>query len=109
MKKKILIFIVCGFLSITIVSAQDITGHWSGRLMDQYNINYDFQVNGDTLTGKDTHYDGSVSDISNGKINADSISFDVPVQGEMTHVTGKLKDNILTINFQCRDMIYQQT
>lgn len=99
MKKKILFFALCTVLSISIVSAQDVTGHWTGKVMDQYNITYDFQVHGDTLTGKDTHYDGSVSDISNGKINADSLSFDVPIQGVMTHVTGKLKDGILTLSF----------
>ncbi len=99
MKKKILFFTLFIGLAVSVVSAQDVTGHWTGKVMDQYNITYDFQVHGDTLTGKDTHYDGSVSDISNGKINADSLSFDVPIQGVMTHITGKLSDDILTLNF----------
>lgn len=99
MKKKILFFVFFTVLSVSIVSAQDVTGHWTGKVMNQYNVTYDFQVHGDTLTGKDTHYDGSVSDISNGKINADSLSFDVPIQGVTTHVTGKLKDDVLTLSF----------
>ena len=99
MKKKILFFVFYTVLSVSIVSAQDVTGHWTGKVMNQYNVTYDFQVHGDTLTGKDTHYDGSVSDISNGKINADSLSFDVPIQGVTTHVTGKLKDDVLTLSF----------
>lgn len=99
MKKKILFFTLFTVLSISIAFAQDITGHWKGRVMDQYDINYDFKSDGNILTGKDTHYDGSVDSISNGKINADSISFDVPIVGQMTHVTGKLIENVLTLKF----------
>ena len=99
MKKKTSLLAVCILLFISVGAAQDITGHWTGKVMDQYNITYDFKVQGDSLTGKDTHYDGTVSDISNGKINADSIAYDVPIQGAMTHVTGKLKGDVLTISF----------
>ena len=99
MKKKILILALCIIVSASYVSAQDITGHWTGKALDQYDITYDFQVLGDALTGKDTHPGGSVSDISNGKINADSLSFDVPIQGTMTHVTGKLHDDVITLKF----------
>jgi hypothetical protein len=66
--------------------------------MNQYDVTYDFVALGDSLTGKDTHYDGSVSDISNGKVMGDSISFSVPIQGQLTPVTGKLKDGVLTIH-----------
>ena len=100
MKKKILLFGLSIFFSLSVVFAQDkVTGHWTGKVMDQYNIIYDFQVHGDTLTGKDTHFDGSVSDISNGKIAGDSISFDVPIQGELTHVIGKLTETGLALSF----------
>lgn len=99
MKKKIALLAVGIITFITVTSAQEITGHWTGKAMDQYNVTYDFQAQGDSLSGKDTHYDGTVSDISNGKINADSILFDVPIQGSMTHVTGKLHDGILTLSF----------
>lgn len=99
MKKIISFFALFTFSSISIAFAQDITGHWKGRVMDQYDINYDFKSDGNILTGKDTHYDGSVDSISNGKIDADSISFDVPIQGQITHVTGKLSENVLTIKF----------
>ncbi len=102
MKRKIIILAVCAIISVSYVSAQDITGHWTGKILDQYNIAYDFQVHGDTLTGKDTHPDGSVSDISNGKINADTLSFDVPIQGTLTHVTGKLHDGIITLSFSAQ-------
>jgi len=100
MKKKILSLALFTALSISIAFAQDnITGHWTGKLMDQYNITYDFKADGNTLTGKDTHFDGSVDDISNGKIEGDTLSFDVPIQGQTTHLTGKLKDGVLTLYF----------
>jgi len=99
MTKKILLSLFFT-LSISFLFAQDnnITGHWSGKVMNQYDVTYDFVAQGDSLTGKDTHYDGSVSDISNGKVIGDSISFTVPIQGQMTPVTGKLKGEVLTIN-----------
>ncbi len=99
MKKKFLLFVVASVIFISVAFAQDVTGHWTGKVMDQYNVAYDFKVQGNTLTGKDTHPDGSVSDISNGKINGDTLSFDVPIQGTMTHVTGNVKGDTITLNF----------
>lgn len=101
MKKKIGFSIALTFATITFSFAQnkDFTGHWTGKLMDQYNITYDFVATGDVLTGKDTHYDGTVDNISNGKIMGDSISYDVPIIGNLTHVTGKLNGDVLTIHF----------
>lgn len=99
MKKKFLLFMLCSIIFLSAASAQDINGHWTGTVMDQYKVAYDFKVQGDSLTGKDTHPDGSVSDISNGKINGDTLSFDVPIQGEMTHVTGKVKGDVITLTF----------
>jgi len=101
MKKKLLLS-ACFLFSLSFLFAQsndnNITGHWTGLIMNQYKVTYDFVAKGDSLTGKDTHYDGSVSDISNGKVMGDSISFSVPVQGEMTPVSGKLHNDTLTIN-----------
>ena len=99
MKKKIVLFAFFAVVSASVACAQDITGHWTGKVMDQYDIAYDFKVQGDILTGKDTHPDGSVSDISNGTIKAGTLSFDVMIQGATTHVTGKVKDNVITLSF----------
>ena len=99
MKKKFLLFVFSAVMSISVAYAQDITGHWTGKVMDQYNVAYDFKVQSETLTGKDTHPDGSVSDISNGKINGDTLSFDVLIQGSMTHITGKIKGDTITLDF----------
>lgn len=99
MKKKFLLFVFSTVMSLSVACAQDITGHWTGKVMDQYNVAYDFKVQGETLTGKDTHPDGSVSDISNGKLNGDTLSFDVPIQGSIIHVTGKVKGDTITLDF----------
>ncbi|HEY5393214.1 MAG TPA: hypothetical protein VIJ57_13915 [Hanamia sp.] len=99
MKKKFLLFVFSIVMSIGVACAQDVTGHWTGKVADQYDVAYDFKVEGNTLTGKDTHPDGSVSDISNGKINGDTLSFDVPIQGAVTHVTGKVNGNTITLSF----------
>jgi hypothetical protein len=98
MKKKIVLLAFFGVLILSVACAQNITGHWTGKVMDQYNVAYDFKVQGDSLTGKDTHPDGSVSDISNGVVGADTLAFDVPVQDAITHVTGKIKGNTITLS-----------
>lgn len=103
MKKRLLLSIA--FILITVFSfAQDtrFTGHWTGKVLGRYKLTYDFVASGDSLTGKDTHRDGSVSPISNGRIVGDSISYDVPLKGKITHVTGKLKGDVLTIYFRYR-------
>jgi opacity protein-like surface antigen len=98
MKKKIVLLAFFAVVTLSVAFAQDITGHWTGKVMNQYNVEYDFKVQGNSLTGKDTHPDGSVSDISNGVVGADTLAFDVPIQGAMTHVTGKIKGNIITLS-----------
>ena len=102
MKKKLILFVFSAMLSISVACAQDATGHWTGKVADQYDVAYDFKVQGNSLTGKDTHPDGSVSDITNGKIKADTLSFDVPIQGNLTHVTGKINGETITLNFSAQ-------
>jgi len=98
MKKKIVLLAFFAVISLSVACAQDITGHWTGKVMDQYNVAYDFKVQGNSLTGKDTHPDGSVSDINNGIVGADTLAFDVPIQGALTHVTGKIKGDTITLS-----------
>ena len=100
MKKKILFSILFTFISVSFLFAQDnFTGHWAGKVMDQYDIAADLVAKGDSLTGKSIHYDGSVSDITNGKIVGDSISYDVTFNGEIIHVKGKLTGDVIAANF----------
>lgn len=108
MKNKILLTTLFTFISISFLFAQgkNLAGHWTGKVMDQYDLASEYVANGDTLTGKSTHYDGSVSDINNGKIMGDSISYDITYNGDIIHVTGKLNHDVLTVyfNYQGNDL-----
>ena len=98
MKKKIVLLAFFGVLTLSFAYAQDITGHWTGKVMDQYNVAYDFKAQGNSLSGKNTHPDGSVTDISNGVVGGDTLAFDVSIQDALTHVTGKIKGNTITLS-----------
>jgi hypothetical protein len=69
------------FLALGTVSAlaADFSGTWSaevqGRNGNTQTLTFDFHVDGTTLTGKVTTPRGS-TDISNGKVDGDNISFD---------------------------------
>jgi hypothetical protein len=107
MKKKVLLSFLFIFISGSLLFAQNqFTGHWTGKVMDQYEIANDFVAKGDSLTGKTIHYDGSSSDITNGKIMGDSISYDINFNGETIHVQGHLKGDTLAafFNYQGNDM-----
>ena len=102
MKKRLLFVFAFILIAVSFSFGQDarLTGHWTGKVMGRYKLTYDFVASGDSLSGKDTHRDRSVSAISNGKIMGDNISYDVPLKGKLTHVTGKLKGDVLTIYFK---------
>lgn len=99
MIRKIIFVALITVGSISFVAAQDVAGHWTGKVMNQYDVAYDFKVEGNLLTGKNIHPDGSITDISNGKTNADSLSFDTLIRGELTHILGKLSGDVLTLTF----------
>jgi hypothetical protein len=68
------------FLALGSVSAlaADFNGKWTGDVqgrMGTQTLTFDFHVDGSTLTGKITTPRGDV-DISNGKVDGDTISFD---------------------------------
>ena len=107
MKKKMFLFVLSIFLSGSLLFAQDqFTGRWTGKVMDQYEITTDYVAKGDSLTGKSIHYDGSSSDITNGKIMGDSISYDISFNGETIHIQGHLKGDTIAafFNYQGNDM-----
>ena len=78
-----------------------LTGHWAGKIMDQYDIAYDFKADSTTFTGTVTGPEGNSSPISNGVIKVDSIFFKMPSQtgGDAIPVKGKLKGDVLSIAF----------
>ncbi len=68
------------FLALGSISAMaaDFNGKWTGDVTTPrgtQTLNFDFKVDGATLTGKITSPRGT-TDISNGKIDGDNIAFD---------------------------------
>ncbi len=101
MLKKTLIPVAMVLLLTAFCLADNLlTGHWTGKIMDQYDIAYDFKADSTTFTGTVTGPDGNSSPISNGVIKVDSIFFKMPSQtGELIPVKGKLKGDVLSIAF----------
>jgi hypothetical protein len=85
------VFMVMAFVAIGY--AQDITGNWKGTVMEQFEINYTFKVDGEKLTGSSKGPDGSDSPISNGVIKGEDLSFNIDIMGNSTKITGKVKAN----------------
>lgn len=90
-----LIFTVC-------IAQELISGHWTGKIMNTYDIIYDFKADGNKLTGTITggRQDGKPEPISDGVIKGDSVFFNMPSQmGSDLYVKGKVKGDTLSINF----------
>ena len=73
-------FLVIGLLllGVTRVFAADITGTWKASFdtaIGQQNYTYQFVVKGTTLTGKIESQMGGASDIQQGKVDGDKVSF----------------------------------
>jgi hypothetical protein len=77
MRKLGLTALVFVFSSVAALAA-DFNGKWNGQVQGRNGVQtlvFDFHVDGSTLTGKITTPRGD-TDISNGKIDGDSITFD---------------------------------
>lgn len=75
-RKLALALLIFTFSAVTALAA-DVTGKWTGTVetpRGTQNITFDFHVDGASLTGKVTTPRGE-SDISDGKIDGDNISF----------------------------------
>ncbi|SEP40331.1 hypothetical protein [Mucilaginibacter sp. OK283] len=75
----------------------DITGKWTGKVMNQFDVTYIFKVDGEKLTGTTTGPDGTSVTLQNGVIKDDDLSFTMDLMGNTTKVTGKVKDNVITL------------
>jgi hypothetical protein len=88
-------FVVMAF--VTISHAQDITGKWTGKIMDQFDIAYNFKVDGATLTGTTSGPDGNTIPIQNGIIKDGDLSYMIHIMDNDMKVTGKVKDDTITL------------
>ncbi len=79
---------------MTVISfAADITGNWKGTVMDQFEINYTFKVDGEKLSGSSKGPDGSDTPFKDGTIKGDDLEFTIDILGNPTKVKGKIKSD----------------
>jgi len=106
MLKKTLISMAMVLLFVTVCLADDLlSGHWAGKIMDQYDVAFDFKADAAKLTGNVTGPDGQTAPISDGVIKADSIFFKMAGQtGEKLDIKGRLKGDVLSISFSVNGM-----
>ena len=73
--------------------AGDITGNWKGTVMEQFEINYTFKVDGEKLSGSSKGPDGSDTPFKDGVIKDDDLNFTIDILGTPTKVKGKVKSD----------------
>ena len=103
MFKKLITTAVLVVAFVSFSFAQDVTGHWTGKVMDQFDIAYDFKVDGEKLTGTNTGPDGKSTPVSDGVIKGSDLSFTIDIMGNATKITGKIKGDIITLSFKVMD------
>ena len=72
------------------VHAADISGKWKGKFITPVGVNnyvYNFQVNGNVLTGTTLSSDTGPSVVQNGKINGNDLSFTEPAHYNGSPIT----------------------
>lgn len=100
MSKKTLLSALFSIAVIAICFAADgLSGHWTGKIMDQYDVAYDFKADGEKFTGSTKGPDGNVIEIKDGVIKGDDVSFSIPIMDNVTPIKGKLKGDVLTLSF----------
>jgi hypothetical protein len=94
----------------SLISAADATGKWSaempGRQGNTMKQTFTFKVDGSTLTGTISGRNGDTP-ISNGKVDGDTITFEVTREFNgnsfTTKYTGKVSDDKLNLSFPTRN------
>jgi opacity protein-like surface antigen len=108
MRKLALAAVVFALGSVAALAA-DFNGKWTAEVQGRrgtQTMTFDFHVDGSTLTGKVTTPRGD-SDISNGKIDGDNISFDQNLNfngnSVTIHYTGKAEGDTIHFSRQMGD------
>lgn len=96
---KIFAFLLFVLTSGSTYTATDITGHWTGNIMGQFDISYDFKQEGEKLTGSTIGPDGNKLDINNGSVKGDDVKFSIDLNGAPMVIAGKVKGNVINLSF----------
>ena len=100
------ILLIAGCATLSGPPAPSIDGKWEGsmEMMGQsMTLGYDFKSDGNILTGTNTGPQGNVTEITNGKIDGNNISFDVEVTGQMSmtiNYNGVLMGDVLELTMK---------
>jgi len=97
MIKKALTTVLLVMAFITAALAQDINGKWAGKVMDQFDVTYTFKLDGDKLSGTTTSPDGNPIELQNCVLKGDDLSFTMAMMGNDMKLTGKVKDDTITL------------
>jgi hypothetical protein len=85
--------------------SQDINGKWQGKIMNQFEITYVFQMDGDSLTGYTLDPSGKQMNINNGKIKGNNIKFTMEMMGNSVDISGKLEGKKLYLRVPIREQV----
>jgi hypothetical protein len=103
--KKIILFFFA-FVAFAFQGiSQDINGKWQGKIMNQYEVTYVFQAEGEALTGFTLDPSGRQLDINNGKIKGNNIKFTMEMMGNTVDINGKLDGKKLYLRIPIRDQV----
>lgn len=99
MYKKTFFAVLLLLATVATTFAADVTGHWTGRINDQFDVTYDFKVDGEKLTGSTQGPDGTAIQIKDGVIKGDDLSFTIEVMGNNLKIKGKVNGDVMKLTF----------
>jgi hypothetical protein len=92
--------LITWMVSVVAVSElADVTGRWTGMVMGQFEVSYDFKQEGEVLTGSTIGPDGTKMDITNGSVKGEDVAFTLNFNGTPMPITGKVKENVMSLSF----------
>jgi hypothetical protein len=98
MNKKFALSVLMVLTVIGICFAAEISGHWTGKVNDQFDVAYDFKADGNKLTGTTKGPDGAVIEIKDGVIKGDSISFSISIMDNNVPIKGLVTGDVMNLS-----------
>jgi hypothetical protein len=103
--RKSILIVITFLVFIGQGMAQDINGKWQGKIMNQFEVTYVFQAEGETLSGYSIDPNGRQLNINNGKIKGNNIKFSMEMMGNSIDVNGKLDGKKLYLRVPIREQV----
>lgn len=93
-------------LSATVALAADVTGAWSGDVQGpngDFHLTFTFKQDGAKLTGSVGGPQGDPLEITNGKVDGNTIAFDVSFNGATIHHNGTINGDEIKLTTKSDD------